>query len=259
MMPPTGGQLIFSLADVAFAFLFAGLIVGHYTKENESYELQLEMERRRSEALLLNILPPSIAARLQSGESNIADQHAEVTVLFADVVGFTPLAAGLDPTQTIKLLNSLFTAFDAIADKWGVEKIKTIGDSYMLVAGAPLPFDDHAERAAGAAIDLQREAAKLTVDGKKLSLRIGIHSGPVAAGVIGSRKFTYDLWGDTVNLASRLENISSDGRITVSAATAALLCESSFRLIPRGKLTIKGKGELEAFFLEGGDDCSFAA
>ena len=209
----------------------------------------LAAERERSERLLLNILPASIAARLKTSEAAIADHSDEVTVLFADIVGFTPLSARKTPQALVQLLDRIFTAFDALADMHGLEKIKTIGDAYMAAAGLPERRADHAEAAARMAQGMLEAVARIAVEtGEALSLRIGLHSGPVVAGVIGRKKFIYDLWGDTVNTASRMESHGVPGAVHCSAATAALL-GSEFRLDARGTVQVEGKGEMHTFLL----------
>lgn len=219
-------------------------------EKSHLYEQVLE-EQRRSERLLHNVLPSSIADRLRdwrggAGRPAIADSFDAVTVLFSDLVGFTPLAAELPPDELVALLNRLFSRFDAAAREEGVEKIKTIGDAYMAVSGAPDPAGDHAERVARLAL---RMLAALEEE-PRLTMRIGIHSGPVVAGVIGQSRFVYDLWGDTVNVASRMESHGQEGRIQVSAATEGLL-RARFRLEPRGTIRLKGHGGMPAFFLLG--------
>ena len=206
-------------------------------------------ERARSERLLLNILPAPIAERLKASEESIAEHSDGVTVLFADIVGFTPAAAHKTARALVELLNRIFSEFDALADTHGLEKIKTIGDAYMAVAGLPKPWPDHAARAARMALAMRDATARVSAEtGEKLALRIGLHSGPVVAGVIGRRKFTYDLWGDTVNTASRMESHGLPGAIHCSEATANLL-RGGFQLQARGAMKIKGKGEMQTFLL----------
>jgi adenylate cyclase len=211
----------------------------------------LELEREKSERLLRNILPEKIADRLKNGESTIADSFPEVTVLFADLKGFTEFSQHTDAQHLVGLLDEIFSAFDHLASIHGVEKIKTIGDAYMAVAGLPVPRSDHADAVAAMAIGMQ-EAFRHVMTNRSLGLevRIGIHSGPVVAGVIGRHKFTYDLWGDTVNLASRMESHGEPSRIHVSEATRLLLADR-FRFADRGEVTVKGKGVMRTFFLLG--------
>jgi len=210
----------------------------------------LREEQARTEQLLLNILPKSIAQRMKGGEERIADACPNVTVLFADMVGFTAMSRRTTATELVDILGDLFSRFDLITEGHGLEKIKTIGDCYMLAGGVPVPRDDHAEAAADAAIAMivALESLKNRTGGA-LQMRIGMHSGPLVAGVIGLRKFTYDLWGDTVNTASRMESASQPGRINCSASTAALL-ERAFELTPRGPIDVKGLGPIDTFFVE---------
>lgn len=219
---------------------------------------QLEVEQEKSERLLLNILPKPIAERLKQQEQTIADDFAEVTVLFADIVGFTKLSSQVTPTELVKLLNRIFSAFDRLADKHGLEKIKTIGDAYMVVGGLPVPRSEHADAIARMALDMQKVIAQFNAEQAQcnghstnlLKIRIGINTGPVVAGVIGVKKFIYDLWGDTVNIASRMESHGIAGYIQVSEATYAHLKEN-FRFKPRGAIEVKGKGEMITYILIG--------
>lgn len=210
-------------------------------------------ERERSDKLLLNVLPAKIAERLKAGESPILDHCERCAVLFSDIVGYTRLAGSLPPERLLKLLEAVFVRFDSICDDLGLEKIKTIGDAYMAVSGLPCtcPTDDPPEAAAAEAALRMRAAldAIARESGTPVMIRIGIHSGPALAGVIGCRKFAYDLWGDTVNLASRLESHGLPGRIQISETVKTAL-DGRFRCVPRGPVEIKGKGERETYWLE---------
>lgn len=209
----------------------------------------LKFQQEQSEKLLLNILPKPIAERLKAQQSTIADSFADVSVLFADIVGFTELSARMSPTELVKRLNVIFSHFDQLAEKYGVEKIKTIGDAYMVVGGLPMPRDDHAEAIAQMALGMQAKIAKLCADtGEKLAIRVGINSGPVVAGVIGVSKFTYDLWGDTVNVAARMEATGFAGRIQVTDVTYELL-KDKYLLERRGVIQVKGKGNMMTYWL----------
>jgi adenylate cyclase len=213
-----------------------------------------EREQERSERLLLNILPAPIAARLKQEEGIIADTSPEVTVLFADIVGFTPLAEHLPPTEVVALLDAVFARWDALAARHGVEKIKTIGDAYMVAAGIPTPRDDHAEAIAEMALAMRPEARHCADEsGAPLDIRIGIDSGPVVAGVIGRAKFSYDLWGDTVNTAARMESHAEPATIQVSERARQRL-EERYELQSRGPVEVKGKGMMETYLLIGKRD-----
>jgi class 3 adenylate cyclase len=204
-----------------------------------------------SERLLLNILPRSIADRLKREEGLIATAHADVTVLFADIVDFTPFVERTEPTRVVAVLDEIFSAFDRLAQRHGLEKIKTIGDAYMVAAGLPEPRADHAEAMAEMALDMQADLARLCESlGLDLAIRVGLDTGSVIAGVIGRHKFIYDLWGDTVNTASRMESSSLPGRVQVTAATYERL-RTRYRFEERGEIEIKGKGRMAAYLLVG--------
>ncbi len=210
-----------------------------------------QREHARSEALLLNILPGPVAQRLKAGETVIADGYSEVTILFADIVDFTKLAARTKPQELVNLLNKVFSAFDRLTRQHGLEKIKTIGDAYMVVGGLPVPQTDHATAIAEMALEMHAETARLGQElGEPLGLRIGIDSGPVVAGVIGEQKFAYDLWGDAVNTASRMESqgVADHTQLTESAYQRLkenYVCEK------RGTINVKGKNEMTTYFLTG--------
>ncbi len=211
----------------------------------------LEGERRKAENLLLNILPSVIAYRLQSGEEIIADKFDDVTVLFADIVGFTELSARVSATTIVKILNDIFSRFDALLDNHNVEKIKTIGDCYMLAAGIPVPYKHHMELVASMAFAMNHELENYVKEtGHQISMRIGLHSGPVVAGIIGTKKFVYDLWGDTVNTASRMESSGVAGRIHCSEVVYANL-NDKYIFEERGTIEVKGKGTMMTYFLIG--------
>ncbi|KAB2920601.1 MAG: adenylate/guanylate cyclase domain-containing protein [Hyphomicrobiaceae bacterium] len=216
-----------------------------------------ERAQAETDALLHNILPRPIVERLKAVPgATIADEVGEGSVMFADLVGFVAIAKHIGPPRTVELLNTIMSAFDALAERWGVEKIKTIGDAYMVAAGVPEPVPDHAERIAGMALAMLETVRCLArVEHVTLALRIGIASGPVMAGVIGAKRLTYDVWGDTVNLASRLERQSQANRILVSEQTRARL-EGRFVLEPRGAIDIKGFGAEEAWYLVAAADGS---
>jgi adenylate cyclase len=219
-------------------------------REREMVEA-LRIEKERSEQLLLNILPKGIVARLNSGETVIADQLSNVTILFADLIAFTKLSSRLSAGDLVRLLNGLFSDFDRLALDLGVEKIKTVGDAYMAAGGLPEPRVDHAIVVAEMALAMIETVERINCElPTPLQMRIGIHSGDVVAGVIGTHKFVYDIWGDAVNIASRMESHSLPNRIQISAATRGHLRER-FRLEPHGSIDIKGKGPMETYFLLG--------
>ncbi len=216
----------------------------------EAFE-QIALEQNRAEKLLLNILPEPVAKELKSQKKVIAQSAREVTILFADIVGFTSLAESRKPHQVIEILNRVFSVFDRLTDTYRLEKIKTIGDAYMVVGGLPNFMQEHASAVARFSLDIMKEVGKFRLkDGSKLDLRVGIHTGPVVAGVIGEKKFIYDVWGDSVNVASRLESHSLPGRIHISEQTAELL-KDDFDLEQRGTVELKGKGNVFTYFLQG--------
>jgi class 3 adenylate cyclase len=208
----------------------------------------LQRERARSEALLHNLLPAGIAERLKDRPGAIAERFEEATVLFADLVGFTPLSERMSPEELVALLDEIFTEYDEIAERHGLEKIKTIGDAYMVVGGVPTPRPDHVAAVARMALEMRVAVERRSTEARPLRVRIGMHTGPVVAGVIGRRKFIYDLWGDTVNTASRMESHGVEGGIQVTAAVRARL-DDTFRLEPRGTIMVKGKGEMSTYLL----------
>src|SRR5574343_1859415 len=210
----------------------------------------LVQEQEKTEQLLLNILPRKIAQRLKAGEEHIADACPNVSVLFADMVGFTKMSRTMSASQLVEVLGDLFSRFDLITEKHGLEKIKTIGDCYMLAGGVPEPRDDHAQAVVDAALEMCAALQEMHErTGGALQMRIGVHSGPIVAGVIGIRKFTYDLWGDTVNVASRMESTGQPGKVHVSPATAELIAKN-FKLTHRGQIEVKRLGMVETYFVE---------
>ena len=233
-----GGAVVFTLLAV-------------FAQQRQDALAALRVEQEKAEDLLLNILPRSIAERLKESTATIADQFDAATILFADVVDFTPLSERLAPGEVVGILDHLFTHFDVLADAYGLEKIKTIGDCYMVAAGVPTPRPDHARAMALMALDM-REAMRSSdeVGHLGLELRIGINSGPVVAGVIGRKRFLYDLWGDAVNTASRMESQGAPGQIQVTRATYELLTDD-FAFEHHGTVDVKGKGELETWYLLG--------
>jgi adenylate cyclase len=219
--------------------------------QEQKYLAQLETEKAKSEALLLNILPAQIINRLNAGETVIADRFEETTILFADLVGFTNISSMISPAKLVKYLNDLFCQFDALTQTLGVEKIKTIGDAYMAAAGLPEPRPDHAAAAAELAFAMCAQVVELRErSNMPWQIRIGLHSGPVVAGIIGKHKFVYDVWGDTVNQASRYESTSEPGRIHISKSVANALA-ASHDIESQGSIQLRGKGTVESYLLVG--------
>lgn len=211
---------------------------------------ELQKEKDKTEKLLLNVLPESIAKKLKENNEIIAENYEDVTILFADLVGFTNLAGRLSPLELVKFLNHIFSNFDYVADKLGLEKIKTIGDAYMVASGLPKPRKDHAEAIAKMALEMNKIIQEISLSyNEKFEIRIGINTGKVIAGVIGTKKFIYDLWGDAVNIASRMESSGEAGKIQVTETTYKLL-KDKFFLTKRGIIDVKGKGEMFTYWLE---------
>jgi adenylate cyclase len=242
---PNTAVVAFAALNIAAVTLVSFAVVVAFAR-------QREVAQSRVENLLLDILPEEIAQRLQFEEQTIADHFDEASVLFADVVDFTPLSSALDAREVVGLLDRLFGSFDELVDRYGVEKIKTIGDCYMVAAGVPRHRSDHAAALARLALEMRACAASCLPDGdeRDLRLRIGISSGPVVAGVIGRRRFLYDLWGDTVNMASRMESHGVPDSIQITRSTRDLLGDD-FVTEARGRVEVKGKGEVETWILVG--------
>ena len=236
-------RLAFFAGNLVGPSVVAYLLLQYFVRERDR-------ERARSERLLLNVLPSPIADRLKRHEGVIADRFAEATVLFADIVDFTPLAADLPPEDVVKILDDVFTTFDELVEKAGLEKIKTIGDAYMVAGGIPTPREDHCEAVADIALAMLHACYGRRASGDGLRLRVGIATGPVVAGVIGRRKFIYDLWGDTVNMASRMESQGIPGSIQVTAQVHDHL-GGRYRLQPRETINVKGKGPTPTWLLLG--------
>jgi guanylate cyclase len=242
-----GGTIVFTLLAV-------------FATQRRDALAALRQEQAKAENLLLNILPRSIVDRLKAQTRPIADQIESASILFADVVDFTPWSERLAPAEVVGYLDNLFSHFDELAERYGLEKIKTIGDCYMVAAGVPTPRADHASALALMALDmLEAMRSNYEVRHLGLELRVGINSGPVVAGVIGRKRFLYDLWGDAVNTASRMESHGTPGRIQIARATYDLLADE-FECEPRGMIAVKGKGEIEVWYLIGprGDQASAA-
>ena len=249
---PTGLVVTFFVLNVTGVTVCAYVMLAYFVEQREQAHRGLQAERERSERLLLNVLPEPIAERLKAEPGVvIAEHHDAVSVLFVDIVGFTARSATMAAEEVVALLDQVFSAFDRLADAAGVEKIKTIGDAYMLVGGLPKQRPDHLAAVARTALAMRDEIARIAVASGQgwLAVRIGIDSGPVVAGVIGRRKFIYDLWGDTVNTASRMESHGQPGQIQVTRRVAAAL-GPEFAVRPRGTIEVKGKGPMATFLLE---------
>jgi adenylate cyclase len=251
---PAGFVITFFVLNIMGLSLSAYVMLGYFVEQRERAHRALEAERERSERLLLNVLPGPIAERLKFGTGVIADHYDTVSVLFADLVGFTERSLGMAAEELVDLLDQIFSAFDRLADAERVEKIKTIGDAYMVAGGLPEPRPDHLDAVARMALAMRDEVAAIAERTGLgwLAVRIGIDTGPVVAGVIGRRKFIYDLWGDTVNTASRMESHGLPGEIQVTDRVAAALGDG-FALRPRGPSDVKGKGSMTTFLLDGAD------
>ncbi|MBD1921638.1 hypothetical protein H6F77_11095 [Microcoleus sp. FACHB-831] len=240
----------FGLVSANFIGMFASYLLEQYIRRDFLQNRLLKEEREKSERLILNILPAAIACQLKEDHQTLADHFPEATVLFADIVGFTSLSTRIAPIQMVGMLNEIFSAFDGLAEKHGLEKIKTIGDAYMVVGGLPIPRPDHVEAIAEMALDMQQAISDFnTSTGEPFSIRIGINTGPVVAGVIGIKKFIYDLWGDTVNTASRMESHGIPGSIQVTEETYKVL-QDKYIFQERGAIHVKGKGEMHTYFLK---------
>jgi adenylate cyclase len=244
---PSGVVVAFFALNIIGPAVTTFALLEHFVRSRDRAHRFLAAEQERSETLLLNIFPRAIAERLKVSQKVIAERCEEVSVLFADITGFTPVAERRPAEEVVVLLDEIFSAFDGLVTRHGLEKIKTIGDGYMVAAGIPTPRADHAEAAARLALAMRQALAELPV-ASGLSLRVGIDSGPVVAGVIGRTKFGYDLWGDTVNTASRMESHAPTGTIQVTERTYRRL-EDDFVLEQRTGVVVKGKGEMTTYVL----------
>jgi guanylate cyclase len=242
----------FFVLNVIGTTVSAYLMLSYFVEQRARAHAALEAEQERSERLLLNVLPEPIAQRLKANPEVIAEHYESATVLFADLVDFTAQSSRMAADELVALLDRIFSAFDRLADAEGLEKIKSIGDAYMLSGGLPVPRPDHVEAVARTASAMLREINLIaeSTGQRWLAVRIGIDSGPVVAGVIGRRKFIYDLWGDTVNMASRMESHGLPGQIQVTARVAGELATAGFTTRPRGTIDIKGRGPMETFMLD---------
>jgi adenylate cyclase len=240
---------IFFILNIGTVSSIAIFLLAYFVGEKNRLFMLLRGEQAKSENLLLNILPKEIAAILKNESRTIADHYTEASVLFADMVGFTPLSAKLAPVEMVELLNEAFSFFDSLLDKYNVEKIRTIGDNYMVASGVPHRRTDHAQALVCMALEMRDFIATHTFrNGQRVDFRIGINSGPVIGGVIGKRKFVYDVWGDAVNVASRMESHGLGGAVQITRATYELI-KDEFVCEPRGTVNVKGKGEMEVWLV----------
>ena len=247
-LSPTLISLFFVL-NIGMVSTISIVLLSYFVREKNRLFSLLRTEQAKSENLLLNILPKEIAAILKNEERTIADHYPEASVLFADMVGFTPLASRLPPVEIVELLNEVFSFFDSLLDKYHVEKIRTIGDSYMVASGVPRPRTDHAQALIHMALEMRDYIARHEFCNQhSINFRVGINSGPVIAGVIGRRKFVYDVWGDTVNIASRMESHGISGAVQITQATYERV-KDEFLCEPRGTVDVKGKGEMEVWLV----------
>ncbi len=248
-VPFWASTLFWGINFINFCGLLYWTLRAFFHQRDTALQL-LQAEQLKSENLLLNILPPEIARVLKNEDRIIAEHVEQASILFADVVNFTPMSASMSPTELVSLLNEVFSQFDTLVDKYNLEKIKTIGDCYMVAAGVPRPRPDHAQALALLALDMQEYVCQNEIQGHPLQFRIGINSGPVIAGVIGRRKFSYDLWGDAVNTASRMESHGAGGTIQVTRSTFELI-QHEFLCEARGQVRVKGKGEMDVWHVLG--------
>jgi adenylate cyclase len=245
---------IFFILNIGTVSAIAITLLAYFVSEKNRLFILLRHEQGKSENLLLNVLPKEVAMILKNESRTIADNYAAASVMFADMVGFTPLSAKLAPVEMVELLNEVFSFFDSLLDKYGVEKIRTIGDSYMVASGVPRRRPDHAQALVSMAIEMRDYIATHTFgNDQHVRFRIGINSGPMIAGVIGSRKFVYDVWGDAVNVASRMESHGMSGTIQITQVTYELI-KDEFVCEPRGNVHVKGKGEMKVWLVKSARD-----
>jgi len=250
-LPPTMIVPLFFVLNLGTVSGIAFFLLYYFVREKDRAYRMLNLERERADQLLLNVLPKEVAPRLKQSGQTIAEHFDSASVLFADIVGSTTLFADMEPREIVDWLNEVFSAFDVLLDKYGLEKIRTIGDSYMVAAGVPSPRPDHARALALMALEMCEQLQQMPArNGRRIAFRMGMNSGPMVGGVIGKTKFHYDLWGDTVNTASRMESHGEAGKIQVTQQTYDLL-RGEFDFEPRGLIPIKGKGELQTWFLLG--------
>ncbi len=241
---------VFYVMNIGCVSIFTFVLLQYFMSQKEATLKLLHLEQEKSERLLLNILPAEVAAILKNEDRVVADRFDNTSIMFADMVNFTPMSANMKPEELVGLLNEVFCYFDTLTEKYGLEKINTVGDCYMVAAGVPRRRSDHAHALADMALEMRDTISRTKFAGKQLIFRIGINSGPVVAGVIGRMKFAYDLWGDTVNTASRMESHGAAGAIQISEATFELL-KDDFICEPHGLLNVKGKGEMNVWYVLG--------
>lgn len=246
-LPPQLVTLFFVL-NISGVSLVAFVLMHYFVGQKNQALRLLGLEQARSEKLLLNVLPAEVAGILKQEERVIAEHFEAASILFADMVGFTRLTAEMAPAEMVRLLNEVFSAFDGLVGKYGLEKIRTIGDNYMVASGVPRPRTDHAQALAHLALEMRDYLEGIMGNGRRVSFRIGINSGPVVGGVIGREKFHYDVWGDAVNIASRMESQGEAGRIQITGETYALI-KDEFRCERRGTIEVKGKGAMDTWYL----------
>ena len=249
-LPPLLNTVMFVL-NVGGVSAISFILLYYFVAGKDRALQLLRVEQEKSERLLLNVLPKEIAPVLREGNGRVAERYDSASILYADIVGFTTLSVAMSAEEMVDLLNTVFSHFDDLVQRYDLEKIRTIGDNYMVAAGVPRRCKDHADQLARLALDMAVYIRSLPPQAdRKIQFRIGINSGPLVAGVIGKHKFQYDIWGDSVNIASRMESEGVPGKIQISPATRALLSDR-FQCEPRGKVRIKGKGEMETWFLLG--------
>ena len=250
-LPPTMIVPLFFVLNLGTVSGIAFFLLFYFVREKDRAYRMLNLERERADQLLLNVLPKEVAPRLKQSGQTIAEHFDSASVLFADIVGSTTLFADMEPREIVDWLNEVFSAFDVLLDKYGLEKIRTIGDSYMVAAGVPSPRPDHARALALMALEMCEQLQQMPArNGRRIAFRMGMNSGPMVGGVIGKTKFHYDLWGDTVNTASRMESHGEVGKIQVTQQTYELL-RGEFDFEPRGFIPIKGKGDMQTWYLLG--------
>jgi guanylate cyclase len=248
-LPAVVVRIFFVMNILGPSSIALGMLI-YFTGQQEQAMKLLHLEQVKSDRLLLNVLPAKIAPLLRDGHRVVAERFDDVSVLFADIVGSTALTVELEPERMVELLNEVFSYFDSVTERYGAEKIRTIGDNYMVPAGVPEVRQDHAQAIAGMALEMLDYVQERTAeDSGRLQFRIGINSGPAVAGVVGTTKFHYDIWGDTVNVASRMESQGEPGMVQVTRATYELI-KDEFVCVPRGTLDVKGRGVMETWFLE---------